>query len=124
MLVIDTNILFASIVIGDATHVAAKRFLLENKEELHAPNMLKLELMSLLARKFGPAVAEIYFRDLTLDLVFHEDAHMEVLVEYTKHKKIRCCDNFFAYLADQLGCKVVSFDVDLATKTRGILLKV
>ena len=122
MLVIDTNVLFAAASVKDQTHKSAMRFLAANEEELHAPGILKVELMSLLARKFDLPIAEAYFRELTAVVNFHENAPIDVLVEFVKHKKTRGCDSYFAYLADRLGAKVVSFDSDLVKKTNGMLL--
>ena len=123
MLVVDTNVLFAAACQKDPTHKGALEFLSSNSDELHAPDMLKVELMSLLARKFDLPIAEAYFKELTSILNFHENAATDILVEYVKHKKTRGCDSFFAYLADHLGLKLVSFDQDLVKKTNGILLR-
>ena len=122
MLVIDTNVLFAAVSVKDVTHKSAIRFLTKNTHELYAPQMLQVELASLLFRKFDSAVAEAYFKELTSIVVIHENADAHVLMEYVKHKKVRGCDAFFAYLAERLGCSVVSFDRDLIAKCHGILL--
>jgi predicted nucleic acid-binding protein len=123
MVVIDTNVLFAAVCPKDPTHEPALQFLSTNTDELHAPEILKVELMSLLARKFDLAIGELYYKELTAGLNFEENARVEVLIEFVKHKKVRGCDAFFAYLADQLGVKIVSFDKDLISKTNGFLLR-
>ena len=122
MVVIDTNVLFALACTTDPTHEAAKNFILRNRDELHAPEILKVELMSLLCRKFDLAIAEKYFSELTGPVQFHENAAIDTLVEFVKTSKVRGCDSFFAYLALKLRGKVVSFDVDLIKKAGGELL--
>ena len=76
-----------------------------------------------MARKFDGPIADAYLNELTSVITFHENASIDVLVEYVKHKKIRGSDSFFGYLADKLQCKIVSFDKDLVSKTSGQLLK-
>lgn len=122
MLVIDTNVLFAAVCVKDRTHSSAIKFLAENTDELHAPEILKVELMALLVRKFDLAIAEAYYKELTSNLTFHENAGVDILIEYVKHKKTRGCDSFFSYLADHAGGTVVSFDKDLIGKCSGKLL--
>ena len=122
MFVIDTNVLFASVCSKDPTHKSAVHFFSENTKSLHAPEILKIELMALLVRKFDISIAESYFKTLISVVVFHENASMDVLLEYVKHKKTRGCDSFFAYLSDKMSYQIVSFDVDLVRKTDGVLL--
>ncbi len=123
MLVVDTNVFFAAVRDGDITHKSATTFLFENTKELHAPELLKVELIALLIRSFDVAIAELYFKEITASISFHANVGTDILLEYIKHKKTRGCDSYFAYLADQLNVKLVSFDKDLIAKTRGLLLK-
>ena len=115
MIVIDSSFAIVLFSKSDSNHIKCFEFLKKNQEELHAPEIILIELASFFVRKFGSCDEPL--EKLKKSVHIHGNyTRIEHVIDTIQKFKTRGADSLFVRLADKNQCELVTCDKDQAKK--------